>query len=216
VTLTNVTVTDALAPGCARTPAQLAGLASMAPNASVSYTCSLANVAASFTNTAVATGTPPSGPNVTAQDTAHVTVTVPLRPPAQVQRPAITIQKNPNSQTVSMGGTATFQITVTNNGDTRLTKVTVTDPRAPQCNRRIGTLDAGEDFTYTCTRPNVRVNFNNVARVVGTAPNGKKVRDRDDAAVKAAPLKPAKVVKPKPKPKPKPQVVSREKPKVTG
>ena len=62
VTLTSVTVTDALAPGCARTSADIARLASLAPGASVGYECTLANVTADFTNSATATGTPPLGP----------------------------------------------------------------------------------------------------------------------------------------------------------
>ena len=74
VTLTNVRVTDPLAPDCNRTSAQIPALASMAPGASLSYTCSLANVTASFTNVATDTGTPPTGPDVSATDTAHVTV----------------------------------------------------------------------------------------------------------------------------------------------
>src|SRR5205085_5850700 len=61
-TLTNVVVTDALAPGCARTSADIAGLASMpaapAAGSTITYSCTLANVTASFTNTAVATGKP--------------------------------------------------------------------------------------------------------------------------------------------------------------
>ena len=73
VTLTNVTVTDALAPGCARTSASIAGLATMAPGASVEYACALANVTADFTNSATATGTPPVGPGVTDTDTAEWT-----------------------------------------------------------------------------------------------------------------------------------------------
>jgi uncharacterized repeat protein (TIGR01451 family) len=149
---------------------------------------------------------------VTDDDDAKVTVTVPLKPPKPVSRPAITIEKNPNLQTVAKGGTAAFQITVTNNGNQDLTDVKVIDPRAPSCNRTIGDLATGGSVTYTCNRPNVEEGFRNVARVVGTAPSGKKVRDRDAAIVKTAPLKPAKVVKKKPKP----QTVSRTTPKVTG
>jgi uncharacterized repeat protein (TIGR01451 family) len=73
--LFNVNVTDALAPNCAKTSAEIGVFASMAPGASVTYNCSLANVTSSFTNVAHATGTPPSGPDVTATDTAPVTVT---------------------------------------------------------------------------------------------------------------------------------------------
>ena len=150
VTLTNVRVTDPQAPDCAKTSANIAALASMAPGASVTYTCNRANVTASFTNVATDIGTPPTGADVTATDSAHVTVTVPLTPPTpapkpvvKVTNPAITIVKSPNSQTVAMGGAATFVIKVTNNGDVTLKDVTVTDKMAPNCNRDLGTMAPG-------------------------------------------------------------------------
>jgi uncharacterized repeat protein (TIGR01451 family) len=201
-TLTNVVVTDALAPGCARTSADIPGLASMAAGATVTYTCSLANVAASFTNVAVATGTPPVGPNVTAQDTADVTAVAPAT------HPAITVVKNPKSQTVIVGNKATFTITVTNTGDVALTNVTVTDAQSPNCNRTIGTLAPGASSSYTCTRANVTSSFTNVAVASGTA-GGTTVKAQDTAPVtaKAKPFVPPKV---------KPKVVSHKKPKATG
>jgi uncharacterized repeat protein (TIGR01451 family) len=209
--LTNVVVTDALAPGCARTQADIPALASMAPGATVTYTCTLANVTSSFTNVAVATGTPPVGPDVTAQDTAAVTAVAPLAPPAATH-PAISIVKNPKSQTVTSGGTATFTITVTNTGDVALTNVTVTDALSPNCDRTIGTLNPGQAVSYTCTRANVTASFNNVALATGKA-GATTVTAQDTAPVtaKAAPLKPKKVVK-----KVKPKVVSHRKPKATG
>jgi uncharacterized repeat protein (TIGR01451 family) len=204
-TLTNVVVTDALAPGCARTSADIPGLASMTPGATVTYTCTLANVTASFTNIAIATGTPPVGPPVSAQDTAPVTAVAPAT------HPAIAIVKNPKSQTVTRGGTATFTITVTNTGDVALTSVTVSDPLSPNCNRTIGTLAPGASTSYTCTRANVTANFTNVAVASGTA-GGTTVTAQDTAPVtaKAAALQPKTVTKVKPK------VVSHRKPKATG
>jgi uncharacterized repeat protein (TIGR01451 family) len=204
-TLTNVVVTDALAPGCARTSADIPGLASMAPGATITYTCTLANVTASFTNIAIATGTPPVGPPVSAQDTAAVTAVAPAT------HPAITIVKNPKSQSVTRGGTATFTITVTNTGDVALTNVTVSDPLSPNCNRTIGTLAPGASTSYTCTRANVTANFTNVAVASGTA-GGTTVTAQDTAPVtaKAAALQPKTVTKVKPK------VVSHRKPKATG
>jgi uncharacterized repeat protein (TIGR01451 family) len=213
--LTNVVVTDALAPGCARTQADIPGLALMKPapdpSGTITYQCTLANVTSSFTNVAVATGTPPIPPDVTAQDTAAVTVVAPLTPP-RATHPAITIVKNPKSQTVTSGGTATFTITVTNTGDVALTNVAVTDALSPNCNRTIGTLNPGQSVSYTCTRPNVTASFNNVAVATGKA-GGTTVTAQDTAPVtaKAAPLKPKKVVK-----KVKPKVVSHRKPKATG
>jgi uncharacterized repeat protein (TIGR01451 family) len=203
--LTNVVVTDALAPGCARTKADIPALASMAPGATVTYSCTLANVTSSFTNVAIATGTPPVGPNVSAQDTGAVTAVAPAT------HPAITIVKNPKSQTVASGGTATFTITVTNTGDVALTNVTVSDALSPNCNRTIGTLNPGQSVSYTCTRANVTASFNNVAVATGTA-GGRTVTAQDTAPVtaQAAPLKPKTVTKAKPK------VVSHRKPKATG
>jgi uncharacterized repeat protein (TIGR01451 family) len=202
-TLTNVVVTDALAPGCARTSADIPALASMAAGASATYTCSLANVTASFTNVAVATGTPPVGPNVSASDTAAVTAVAPAT------HPAITIVKNPKSQTVTVGNKATFTITVTNTGDVALTNVTVTDALSPNCNRTIGTLAPGASVSYSCTRPNVRSSFQNVAVATGTA-GTTTVTARDTAPVTArAALTPPKV-------QAKPKVVSHKKPKATG
>jgi len=203
-TLTNVVVTDALAPGCARTSADIPALASMAAGATVTYTCSLANVTASFTNVAVATGKPLLGPNVSAQDTAAVTAVAPAT------HPAITIVKNPKSQTVTVGHAATFTITVTNTGDVALTNVTVTDALSPNCNRTIGMLAPGASASYTCTRANVTSSFTNVAVASGTA-GGTTVTAQDTAPVTAkAALKPKTVKKVKPK------VVSHRKPKATG
>ena len=193
VTLTNVRVADPEAADCAKTSATLAGLASMAPGASVTYTCTRPNATASFTNVATATGTPPTGADVTATDSAHVTVAAltppPPKPPVPTQ-PAISIVKSPNSQTVAFGGTATFVITVTNTGDVALHDVTVTDPLSPDCDRDLGTMAAGAKKTYTCTKANVTKDFTNVANVVGTPPTGKKVTDSDSAPVKAAPFAP--------------------------
>jgi uncharacterized repeat protein (TIGR01451 family) len=202
--LTNVVVTDALAPGCARTSADIAGLALMKPapdpSGTITYTCTLANVTASFTNTAVATGKPEVGPDVSSQDTAAVTVVQP------VTHPAISIVKDPKSQTVTKGNTATFTITVLNTGDVTLTNVVVTDALSPNCNRTIGTLAPGASVSYKCTRPNVTSSFTNVAVVTGTA-GSTTVTARDTAPVTAkAPFVP-KVV---------PKVVSHKKPKATG
>jgi uncharacterized repeat protein (TIGR01451 family) len=208
-TLTDVKVSDAQAPGCARTSADIPGLASMPPapaaGSTITYTCSLASANASFTNVAVATGTDQIGQDVTAQDTAHVTVVQP------VTHPSISIVKNPKSQTVTRGATATFTITVTNNGDVALTNVTVSDPLSPNCNRMIGTLAPGASTSYTCARANVTTNFTNVAVASGTA-GGTTVTAQDTAPVtaKAAALQPKTVTKVKPK------VVSHRKPKATG
>src|SRR5262249_36730079 len=130
-TLTGVHVTDAQALDCARTAAQIAadpnaphtGTATFNAGDTYSYTCTKANVTSSFTNSATATGTPAAGPDVTATDTADVSVV----------NPAISITKDPDSQTILNDGTATFTITVKNPGDAALTNVHVDDAQAPDC-----------------------------------------------------------------------------------
>jgi uncharacterized repeat protein (TIGR01451 family) len=136
-----------------------------------------------------------------------------------VAEPKIAIVKNPKSQTVAVGGTATFTITVTNVGNTVLTDVHVDDPLTPNCNRTkvqipaLASMAPGASVTYTCTRANVKAAFDNVATATGTPPSGPNVTASDTAPVKVKALTPAKkkVVKKK-----KPKVVSHKKPKATG
>jgi hypothetical protein len=75
--LSNINITDALAPGCAgaTTPSTLS------PKGTIVFTCSSTDVTKGFTNVAKVTGTPPSGANVSASSSATVTVTT---PPSQI------------------------------------------------------------------------------------------------------------------------------------
>jgi uncharacterized repeat protein (TIGR01451 family) len=206
VPLSNVKVTDPLTPNCDRTSETIPALASMTPNASVTYTCKLADVTARFTNIATATGTPPSGPNVTATDSASVTVKAPFTPPTAVlpkkaaltppSKPRIAIVKSPKSQTLTtkivtttssssaVYGTAHFTIKVTNVGNVTLTAVSVADVLSPGCDRSLGTLGPGASRTYRCTRPSVERNFTNIAVASGKPPKGARVKATDHANVK--------------------------------
>jgi uncharacterized repeat protein (TIGR01451 family) len=136
-----------------------------------------------------------------------------------VLAPSIAIVKNPKAQTVAVGGTATFTITVTNSGNTVLTDVTVVDPLTTNCNRTkveipaLASMAPGASVTYSCTKTNVRASFDNVATVIGTPPSGPNVTASDTAPVKAQTLTPKKKVVKKKK---KPKVTSHKKPKATG
>ena len=184
VALINVNVSDPLSANCTR------AIGMLAPGASLTYTCTLANVRVNFENVATVTATPPTGADVSASDSALVSVTEPFTPPVViVNHPSILITKNPKAQTVAKGGTAVFTITVKNNGDVDLTDVTVSDPRSPACNRTIGTLAAGAAVTYTCTLRNVKASFDNVAVAKGNA-GATAVSATDTAPVKVANLSP--------------------------
>jgi uncharacterized repeat protein (TIGR01451 family) len=176
VTLTNVRVTDALSPACTRTSAQIPALASMAPSAVVSYTCTQPNVQVNFDNLAVATGTPPTGRDVTASDTAPVKTTV-LSPPAK-EVPKIEIVKTPKSQTIRKHQPAKFSIVVKNTGNVTLRRIAVTDRPSRGCSRLLGSIVPGRSTRYRCVRRDVLATFQDVATVVGFSPRGTPVSDR--------------------------------------
>jgi uncharacterized repeat protein (TIGR01451 family) len=130
--------------------------------------------------------------------------------------PALAIVKNPAKQSVPVGGTAKFKITVTNVGNTTLTNVTVHDPASRNCNRTSAQLPAlasmapGAVVTYSCSRGSISKSFTNVATATGTSPAGASVAASHSALVKAAPFT-AKETKKK-----HPIVVSHKRPKATG
>ena len=74
VTLTNVTVVDAVTPACDRASGDIGALASMAPGASVTYSCDAVNITTAFVNVAVATGTAPDESTPTDEDPSTVAV----------------------------------------------------------------------------------------------------------------------------------------------
>ena len=176
--LTSVVITDAEAPACARTSVQTQGLISVIgnndtvfnPGESFSYTCDVTNVQLTTfldgDNDADVSATPVlGGANVTDTDPSTVVV----------QNDSINIDKNDNdnnddTQMVTVGGTASFTITVTNDGTAQLNQVVITDAEAPGCARTdvqtqaliaaVGnndtTFDPGESFSYTCDATNVQ------------------------------------------------------------
>jgi uncharacterized repeat protein (TIGR01451 family) len=120
------------------------------------YTCTMAlNV--NTTNIATASGI--TSDNISVSDTDSVTV--------MVLHPAITLSKSTATPLVSTGTTVTFTIVVTNSGDAPLVGVTVSDPKAPGCNKVIGALAAGGTTTYTCTMV-INGSTVNVATVTGS------------------------------------------------
>jgi hypothetical protein len=96
----------------------------------------------------------------------------------------ISIVKSPNTQIVDPQGTAVFQIEVTNTGEIDLVNVTVSDPKAPDCDLEIGDLAVGNSEAYECSLPNVIVGLVNVATACGDPESGgDEVCDSDTASV---------------------------------
>jgi uncharacterized repeat protein (TIGR01451 family) len=183
VTLTAVAVTDPMAGlsaiSCART--------SLAPGASetctATYTTTQADVnAGGITNTGTASGTPPTGPAVTAVS--------PLTVPAR-QTAAIAIVKSASVTTFSLPGIPiTYSYKVTNTGNVTLTSVGVTDPMlglsAPSCASTTLLVGASETCTatYTTTQADVnRGHITNTGTATGTPPTGPAVVNTDTLTI---------------------------------
>jgi len=116
--------------------------------------------------------------------------------PATVPDPAILITQDPLSQVVKFDGTATFNITVTNTGNTVLADVAVTDAEAPDCARTAAQIAAGHGsgtfapndmYTYTCTLGNVTAEVLNVAMATGKPPVGADATSSAGAQVTVQP-----------------------------
>ena len=169
VALTGIVVNDAQLDAAAVCP-----VTTLAPSASTtctgSHTVAAAEVAAGYVhNSATATGTPPSGPNVTSLPSAVDTPTA--------QNPAMTVVKSVTSTgPYTTGSVIAYQFVVTNSGDVNLTGIVVNDAHldAPAvC--PVTTLAPGASTTctgsHTVTAAEVAAGYvHNSATVTGQPP----------------------------------------------
>ena len=129
---------------------------------------------AGFTNVATVSGFAGALP-VAASASALVT----LRQP-------ILIEKSPAEQSVPVGTSARFTITVSNPGEDLKTDVRVEDPLSPDCARVAGEIPdlepGGGAFTYECTSGALDVDLLNQATVIAEGAEG-QVSASDTALV---------------------------------
>ncbi|WP_231374538.1 DUF11 domain-containing protein, partial [Leifsonia sp. 109] len=186
-TLTGVTITDAL-PGLSSltyswpgTPGTLAPTEKVTATATYQLTQADIN-AGKVTNSATATGNPPTGGTVTT-------------PPASVDTPLVSDPELTFAKDVVPGGiqspaqpgdVVTFQFSAKNDGNVTLTGVTITDPKPGLSALTYtwpgtpGTLQPGETVTATATYALTQADIDaghvgNVATSKGTPPSGPDV-----------------------------------------
>jgi hypothetical protein len=167
VPLTNVTVNDDKV-GAISCPAT-----TLAIGANMTCTKTSTAVAGQYTNIGTATGTPPSGPSVTASNPDNYFGSA----------AAISILKKTNGTnndvapgpTVAVGSTVTWTYLVTNTGNVPLTGVAVTDNKVGAISCPATTLAVGASMTCTKTGTAVAGQYTNIGTVTGTPPAGSNV-----------------------------------------
>ncbi len=193
--LKNVSITDSLAPNCNLNITQaLPKIQAIGnnnnifdPNETFTYTCTDTNVISGYTNIATTQATSVSDNITIVRSTDPTVIVVRSNPSILINKddstPGTVDTDGNDSQTINTGGTATFTIKVTNNGDVGLNNVSVTDALAPNCNLNItqalpkiqaignnnNIFDPNETFTYTCTDTNITAGYTNTAITNGNS-----------------------------------------------
>ena len=197
VTLTNVTVTDANAVVTGGPIPTLAVGALDTTTFTATHVLTQADIDAGYVyNLAIATGTPPSGPNVIGESTDPTPcATCPVDPVCTdctiveiEQEPAIVITKDgtyvdaDGNGVASVGDVINYVFTVENTGNVTLTNVTVTDANAVVTGGPLATLAVGalDTTTFTATHVLTQADIDagyvyNLAIARGTDPNGDPV-----------------------------------------
>ena len=184
VTLNPVVVSDPMS-GLSSISCPVVSLApTVQEKCTATYTTTQADVDfGSIANTGTATGTPPAGSDVTAQDSELIDA---------VQQPAIQLLKTASPTSFSAPGTTiTYSYKVTNSGNVTLTSASVTDPM-PQ----LSAIDCGGvttlapsatltcTATYTTTQADVDRGFIvNTGTATGEGPLGQTMIAEDSATV---------------------------------
>jgi uncharacterized repeat protein (TIGR01451 family) len=187
VTLTNVTISD---PKLGTLSCDSAAPVTLAPGEKLTCTGSYAVTLGDLDhgrvdNTATATGTPPTGPDVSDDDDETVYGT---------RTPVITLTKTvAEADFAAVGDILTYTLVAENTGNVTLTNVTITDPKLGALSCDIAapvTLAPREKLTctgsYTITQADLDAgDVENLASTKGTPPEGDDVTDEDDATVPA-------------------------------
>jgi uncharacterized repeat protein (TIGR01451 family) len=160
------------------------------------YTLTQADAdAGKVTNTAIATGTPPSGPAVISAPSS-ATVTIP-------DHPVIVIIKTASPRSLSRAGdTVRYRYLVTNTGNVTLTDVKVNDllPGLSAIACPSAALSPGRDMTCTASYRLTQANVNagkvvNTATTTGNPPSGPRVISPPSSVTVVIPASPALVIK---------------------
>ena len=195
VNLNSVSVTDPQ-PGLSAVSCPNASLAPGAfETCTATYTTTQADVdAGSISNTGTASGTPPTGPAITATSSLTISAS---------DTPALTLKKSASTTSYSVPGTLiTYSYLVTNTGNVNLTAVSVTDPQPglSAVNCPIGTLAPAAFETCTATYSTTQADLDagsisNTGTASGTPPTGPAITTTSAITILASDTPAVSVVK---------------------
>jgi uncharacterized repeat protein (TIGR01451 family) len=172
VTLSNLSLNDNLIGNIKLSVSSLAPGASTTATGAYAITQSMIDAGAPITNIATATGTPPTGPKVTAYAQATVTIGTAC--------PSIAVTKKANPTSVCAPGNVTYTYTVTNTGNVTLSNLSLNDNLIGNIKLSVSSLAPGASTTatgtYSVTQSMIDAgkSITNVATATGTPPAGAK------------------------------------------
>jgi len=162
------------------------------PGESMTCTATGTAVAGQYENLATVNGTPPNGPDVTAEDPSHyfgVNPSIDIEKATNAQDPdSPTVEEDADTAPgpyVPLDGTVNWTYVVTNTGDTRIESIAVTDDQGVTVTCPESVLDPGASMTCTATGTAMADQYENLATVNGTpvdaggTPVGDPVTDED-------------------------------------
>ncbi|HHM04438.1 MAG TPA: hypothetical protein ENJ19_01685, partial [Gammaproteobacteria bacterium] len=144
---------------------------------SFSYQCMRPALLTGFSHTATATAISTASINVSDSDSASVSLSY----------PAISILHTPKPKTVDEGLDFLLKVEVRNTGDTTLNNITVDATPLDQCDRNIGSLAKGDQFSYQCLGTNAMADFTSQVDVTAQPLAGNAVSSTDSLAVTVIP-----------------------------
>ncbi|WP_341928262.1 DUF11 domain-containing protein [Nocardioides psychrotolerans] len=190
VPLTNVRITDAKLSMTNELCVATLAVGASATCPTKTYVVTAADVAnGSVHNAATATGTPPTGGDVSDHDDA--TIPAPATPAIHLEK-SVTDSSDADS-IAGPGEVLTYSFVVTNTGNVALTNVVIDDIKLGMSNVHcVASLPVGASATcpvksYTTTSGDVAAgSIHNTATTTGTPPSGPAVTDDDDATIATA------------------------------
>ncbi len=144
----------------------------------LTYTVTTGDIPGPIVNTALATGTDPTGDPINNIDSEYVVIEY---------GPEISLDKQANINTANIGETITYTYNVTNTGDVTLTSITLADDMLGSITLGATSLAPGVfttgTATYTVSESDIPGPIINNATVTGTPPYGDNVNDTDSESV---------------------------------